>query len=157
MTKKLLRLMERWLTIKIGVEVRCCLSFFLMLFYYCVYRLICGAYQAEILHMAEMMAAAYLFGWIQALLHADFDEMDRLGLREWAVILAGSAAYALTAFLCGWFGGDRLAQVLFFVYMVGCGLCTLLIFYIKRMVDARLLNEELRAFQQRGNEEEDSV
>lgn len=149
MTKKLMALIERWLTIKIGVEVRCCLTFFLMAFFYCVYRLLTGTAAADIWHLAEMMAAAYLFGWIQALLHADFDEMDRLGLKEWAVLVSGAAVYALTAWLGGWFAGSGLMTGLFFVYMVGCGLCTLLIYYIKRTIDSRLLGDDLKEFQQR--------
>jgi hypothetical protein len=152
MTKKFLAVTERWLAMKIGVEIRCCLPFFLMLFFYCVYRLLGGNRQAEILHIAEMIGAAYLFGWVQALLHADFDEMERLGLRQWAVILAGSAVYTLTAWLGGWFCGNAAALLLFFLYMIACCLCTLLIYGIKRAIDARLLNEDLRSFQQRSGE-----
>lgn len=148
MTKKLMALVERWLTIKIGVEVRCCLTFFLMAFFYCVYRLWSGSAEASIWHLAEMMAAAYLFGWVQALLHADFDEMDRLGLKEWAVLIAGAAVYALTAWLGGWFAGSAPMTGVFFVYMVGCGLCTLLIYWIKRTIDSRLLADDLKEFQQ---------
>lgn len=154
MTKKLWTLVERWLTIKIGVEIRCCLTFFLMLFFYCVYRLIMGSAEANIWHIAEMIAAAYLFGWVQALLHADFDEMDRVGLREAAVMTLGAAAYTLTAILGGWFGGSALVTGLFMVYMVGCGLCTVLIYWIKRTIDAKLLNDDLREFQQRSEAEE---
>ncbi|MBQ7851209.1 MAG: DUF3021 domain-containing protein [Clostridia bacterium] len=152
MTKKLMALIERWITIKIGVEVRCCLTFFLMAFFYCMYRLLTGSAEASIWHLAEMMGAAYIFGWIQALLHADFDEMDRLGLKEWAVLISGAAVYALTAWLGGWFAGSALITGLFFVYMVGCGLATLLIYYIKRTIDSRLLVDDLREFQQRTGE-----
>lgn len=152
MKRKLLQLAEKWITIKIGVEVRCCLTFFLMVCYYCVYRLLTASGQAGILHLAEMAGAAYLFGWVQALLHADFDEMDRLGLREWSVILAGGAVYTITAWIGGWFTAYAIALPLFFVYMVGCSLCTLLIYYIKRTIDARLLNDDLQRFQQRSGE-----
>lgn len=154
MTKKLLALAERWLTIKIGVEIRCCLTFFLMAFFYCVYRLVTGSAEASIWHLTEMIAVAYLFGWVQALLHADFDEMDRVGLKEAAVMILGAAVYTLTAVLGGWFGGSALVNGLFMVYMVGCGLSTVLICWIKRTIDARLLNAELQAFQQRGAKEE---
>ena len=149
MTKKLMALIERWITIKIGVEVRCCLTFFLMTFFYCVYRLLTGTTAADIWHLTEMIAIAYLFGWVQALLHADFDEMDRLGPKEWAVLVCGAAVYALTAWLGGWFAGSGLITALFFVYMVGCGLATLLIYYIKRTIDSRLLGDDLKQFQQR--------
>ena len=149
MNKRLWGLVEQWLTMKIGVEIRCCLTFFLMLFYYCVYRLLVGVGQAEILHIAEMIGIAYLFGWIQALLGAEYDRMDRLGLRQWAVILGGGVLCGLASLACGWFGGNAAVMMLFAVYMVGCGLCTVLICHIKRAIDAKLLNEELRAFQQR--------
>lgn len=152
MSKKLWALIERWITIKIGVEVRCCLSFFLMLFFYCVYRLLGGVTEANIWHISEMIAIAYLFGWVQALLHADFDEMDRLGLREWAVIISGSVVYGLTAWLGGWFDKSVIAAMLFALYMIGCGLCTLLIYYIKRSIDAKLLNDNLKEFQHRSDD-----
>lgn len=151
MNKRLWGLAEKWLTLKIGVEMRCCLTFFLMLFYYCVYRLLGGVHQAEILHIAGMIAAAYLFGWVQALLRADFDQIDRLGLRQWAVLIGSGIVYGLTAFLCGWFGGSGTATVLFAVYMVCCGLCTVWICSIKRAIDAKLLNDDLHAFQQRNS------
>lgn len=150
MKKKLMTLFERWLTIKIGVEFRCCLTFFLMVFFYGVHRLLTGSDQASIWHLAQMMGAAYLYGWVQALLHADFDEMDRPGLKEWAVILGGAAAYALAAWLGGWFGGSVPVTGLFFLYMTGCALSTLLILYLKRSIDSRLLGDDLKQFQQRG-------
>ena len=121
MTKKLMALIERWITIKIGVEVRCCLTFFLMVFFYCVYRLLGGSAEAGVWHLAEMIGVAYLFGWVQALLHADFDEMDRLGPKEWAVLISGAAIYALTAWLGGWFDASALVTVLFFIYMMAAG------------------------------------
>lgn len=155
MSKRLWALIERWLTIKIGVEIRCCLTFFLMLFFYCVYRLLIGSAEANIWHIVEMIGAAYLFGWVQALLHADFDEMDRVGLKEMAVMTAGAAVYTLTAVLGGWFDGSLRIAGLFMVYMIGCGLCTVLICWIKRTIDARLLNDDLKEFQQRSETGED--
>lgn len=152
MNKKLWALVERWLTIKIGVEIKCCLSFFLMLFFYCVYRLLGGVTDANIWHIAEMIAVAYVFGWVQALLHADYDEMDHLGLKEWVVIIASGIVYGLTAWLGGWFDGSLAVTLLFLVYMIACGLCTLLIYYIKRSIDAKLLNDDLKEFQQRSED-----
>ncbi|MBQ8554903.1 MAG: DUF3021 domain-containing protein [Clostridia bacterium] len=152
MSKKIWALVERWLTIKIGVEIRCCLTFFLMMFFYCVHRLLGGMAEANIWHIAQMILIAYLFGWVQALLHADFDEMDGLGLKEWAVLILGAAAYALTAWLGQWFGQSVAVTFLFLIYMIGCGLCTMLIYWIKRTIDARLLNAELKEFQCRREE-----
>lgn len=153
MIHKLCRLMEKWLTIKIGVEIRCCLSFFLMLFFYCVYRLMGGVTEANIWHIAEMILMAYVFGWVQALLRADYDQMDQLGLKEWAVLMFSGAVYGFTAWLGCWFEGSWPITLLFALYMTGCGLCTVLICHIKRFIDAKLLNDDLKAFQQRAQNE----
>lgn len=158
MAKRSWGLAELWLTRKIGVELRCCLSFFLILFYYSVFRLLCGVTEASILHMAEMMLLAYLVGWVQSLLRADFDEIDGFGVKETAVLIIGPAVYALGGWLWGWFGGNVVATVLYFVYMIGCGLSTYLLCRIKRSIDAKLLNEDLKAFksrEERMNHEDD--
>lgn len=152
MSKKMWELIERWVTIKIGVEVRCCVSFFLMLFFYCVYRLLGGAVEANIWHISEMILIAYLFGWVQALLHADFDEMDHLRLKEWAVIIASGIVYGMTAWIGGWFDRSIAVTLLFLVYMIVCGLCTIWIYHIKRAIDAKLLNEDLKEFQHRAED-----
>lgn len=154
MSKRLWALVERWLTIKIGVEIRCCLSFFLMLFYYCVYRLLGGVAEAGILHLTEMVLLAYLVGWVQALLKADFDQIDRIGWKEAAVLTGGAAAYGLAAWLFGWFDGKTGVVLLFFVYMVCCGLATFWMCQLKRAIDAKLLNDELQAFQHRSADNE---
>ena len=153
MKKRLLILAERWLTLKIGVELKCCLSFFLMLFFYCVVRLLTGVHEASILHMAEMMLLAYLVGWVQALVHAEFDEIDGFGPKEWAVLLLSAGAYTLAAWGFGWMS-QPLALALFLVYMNGCGLSTYLICRIKRTIDARLLNDDLKDFQNRMKKED---
>ena len=152
MRKKLWTLIEHWLTIKIGVEVRCCLSFLLILFFYCMYRLLSGITEANIWHIAEMIGVAYIFGWVQALLHADYDEMDRLGPKEWAVIVSNGIVYGLTAWLGGWFDGNIAITLFFLLYMIVCALCTLLIYYIKRSIDAKLLNDDLKEFQRRSED-----
>lgn len=149
MSKKLLSLLERWLTLKIGVEIRCCLTFFLMLFFCCVYRLLTGTLEVCILHMAEMMLLAYLIGWVQALLGTDMTETDQLRPKEWAVLTLCAAASALACHLFGWLDGNALAAALYLLYMIGCELSTFLICKIKRAIDAKLLNAALHDFQQR--------
>lgn len=145
---------KRWLTLKIGVEIRCCLSFFLMLFYYCVYRLMSAVTQASILHMAQMMLMAYAVGWVQALTHTDYDQIDGLGAREWGVMAFASIAYGAAGWGFGWFGGNAAAAWLFPAYMAGCALSTYLICRIKRAIDGKGLNEDLKAFQGRTKESE---
>lgn len=146
---KIRGLFEEYLTRKIGAEIKCCLTFLLILCYYCAYKLVIGFEAAGILHMFEMVWTAYILEWIQVLLHSDFDEVDRLSLKEWFVVLGGSLIYALISLLCGWFAGNIPVTIGFFVYMIVAYLCTYLIYKIKRTIDAKMLNNDLRAFQEK--------
>jgi len=154
MSKKILEFVERYLTKKIGVEIKCCLMFFLILCFYCGWRLLGGIREASIMHMLEMVILAYLLGWIQALIGSDFDEVDRLGAKDWAVVLGGSGIYTLASFIFGWFEKNAAVTTAFGGYMVIAYLCTFLIYKIKRAIDAKLLNDDLRQFQQRDKNRE---
>ena len=67
MKKKIRAVFEMYITRKIGAEIKCCLTFMLILCYYGVYRLYCGFETAELIHMLEMLWAAYILEWIQVL------------------------------------------------------------------------------------------
>ena len=149
MSKKVWPFFERYLTMKIGVEIKCCLSFLLILCYYCIYRLFCGIADASILHMLEMILLAYVLGWIQVLLGSDFDEVDRLRLKEWLVVLLGSCVYALAGHWGSWFDGNIPVCIGFGIYMVCAYLCTFLVYKLKRVIDAKHLNDDLKLFQKR--------
>ena len=155
MNKKIRSFLERYLTTKIGVEIKCCLSFFLILCFYCIVQLVEGCFNANIFHMLQMVLLAYVMHWVQSLLGCDFDEVDRLGWKEWLLILLGSFAYAAAAQLGNWF--ENIGIVIGFgFYMVGAYLCTFLIYKIKRVIDAKFLNDDLRSFQKR-EEESDEI
>lgn len=149
MNKRIRTFLERYLTTKIGVEIKCCLSFFLILCFYCIYQLIGGSVNADILHMLQMILLAYVMEWIQALIGSDFDELDSLGRKEWVLILLGSVVYAIAAHFGDWFSGSIAVDVGFGFYMVGAYLCTFLIYKIKRVIDAKFLNDDLKMFQER--------
>ena len=144
---------EKYLTRKIGVEIKCCVMFFMLLCFYAGYRLICGFREADIFHMIEMVLLAYLLGWLQLLMGSDFDEVDRLGGKDWAVVAGGAAVYSLASFVLGWFEKDLTVTFLFAVYMVIAYLGIFLIHKIKRVIDAKLLNNDLQRFQKRENKE----
>ena len=99
--------------------------------------------------MFEMVLAAYILEWVQVLVHCDFDEVDRLGLKEWTMIVCGSAVYAVAGYFLGWFDGNVAVVVGFVAYMIICYLCTFWIYAIKRSIDAKLLNSDLKKFQER--------
>ncbi len=146
MNKKIHNFLESYLTKKIGTEIKCCLTFFLILCFYCVYRWLTGYTQAGIINMLEMVLLAYVLQWIQVLIHSDFDEVDRLGIKEWLLVLLGSFAYAVAAHFLGWFDKNILVDIGFWFYMVVAYLCTFLIYKIKRFIDAKHLNEDLKRF-----------
>ena len=58
--KKKLSLWELYLTKEIGIEFKSCLYFFAFLFFYCVYRVCLGIYDASILHMTELIFTCYI-------------------------------------------------------------------------------------------------
>lgn len=153
MNKKLRPLLEWYLTRKIGAEIKCCLTFLLILCFYCVYRWLGGFTQAGIIHMLEMVLLAYVLQWIQVILHADFDEVDCLGLKEWLLMLLGSLVYTFAGYVGNWFDRRAGVGIGFWFYMVGAYLCTFLVYKIKRVIDAKHLNEDLKLFQERVREE----
>lgn len=152
MNKKIRSFLEHYLTTKIGVEIKCCLRFFLILCFYCIYQLIDGSANADIFHMLQMILLAYVMEWIQALIGSDFDELDALGAKEWTLTLLGSLVYAVAAHLGNWLDKSIDIEIGFGIYMVTAYLCTFLIYKMKRVIDAKFLNEDLKLFQKREEE-----
>ena len=101
--KNKLTLWERYLTKEIGIEFKACLYFFAILFFYCMYRLVLGIYDAGMLHMAEMILSAYIIGYLQVYVFWNFDEADTLGGREWLGIGACTVIYSLLSYFLKWF------------------------------------------------------
>lgn len=152
MKKRKISIWERWLSAEIGIEFKACLYFFCILFFYAVYRLVCGSREAGILHMAEMIFLTYIMGYVQLILLHNFDEGERLGGREIAYIFMCSFIYAGVSFLGGWFDGKAVVSAGFLLYMICAYICAYLVYKFKREIDARMLNEDLKAFQERRGE-----
>lgn len=157
MSKKVLSFIEQYLTKKIGAEIKCCLTFFLILCFYCVYRWFSGFTEAGIIYMLEMVLLAYVLQWIQVLIHADFDEVDRLSVKEWLLIIIGSGVYGIAGHFFGWFDGNIAVGIGYGVYMIVTYLCTFLIYKIKRSIDAKMLNNDLKHFHERRLQEGDRL
>lgn len=103
--------------------------------------------------MLEMVLLAYLIGWIQNLLHYDFDEVDVVKIREWLLVTVSSIVYAVVGHFAGWFDGNVSVCIGFGFYIVCAYLCSYLIYKIKRTIDAKHLNEDLYRFQNRLKDE----
>lgn len=153
MNKKKVSVWEYLLSTEIGIEFKACLYFFCILFYYSVYRLTEGEIEANIVHMAEMIVCTYGMGYVQRFLLSNFDEGDRLKGREIIYVVLCSLIYTGAAFGGSWFDRNIGVGIGFFAYMVLVYVCAFLIYKLKRMIDAKLLNEDLKAFQERDKNE----
>ncbi|MCR4779414.1 MAG: DUF3021 domain-containing protein [Lachnospiraceae bacterium] len=153
---KKLSLWERYLTTEIGIEFKACLYFFAILFFYCMYRMICGVFNASILHMAEMIFTCYIIGYLQVYLFWNFDEAETLGVKEIAGMVICTFIYGLISRLCNWFDGKLTVTLILAAYILITYLCVFLIYKTKRSIDDRKLNEELRLFQAEHKKVKDS-
>lgn len=142
-------LVEQFFSKEIGIEIKACLYFCCILAYYFIFRIIMGSWDASIIYMMEMIVTAYVIGYIQVFLLSNFDEMDEFNWKVVVFTLLCSAIYVLLAILCNWYDGNMIANVGFFAFMVMCYLCYFIICRTKRRIDTRLLNEDLKLFQER--------
>ncbi len=145
--KKKVTLWELYLTKEIGIEFKACLYFFAFLFYYCVFRLINGVYDASILHMAELILACYIIGYIQVYLLWNFDEADSLRVKEIVGMVGCTCVYCLLSWLFNWFNKNLLVTLIFAAYILLVYVCVYLIYKYKRIIDDKKLNEDLKLFQ----------
>ena len=111
---------------EIAIDIKTCIYFFMILFYYFTWQIIRGSLTSDIVLMVEMLAAAYVMGYIQMYLLGNFDEAEKLGKGEWLKIVLGSVTYAVASYALAWFARNLIATVLFFVYMVLCYGCIFL-------------------------------
>ncbi|WP_026493416.1 MULTISPECIES: DUF3021 family protein [unclassified Butyrivibrio] len=144
---KKVTLWELYLTKEIGIEFKACLYFFSILFYYCVYRMIGGIFDASILHMTEMIFTCYFIGYIQVYLLWNFDEADQMGVKEICGMLLCTALYCAVAHFGSWFDKNLLVLLIFAVYILIVYICVFFIYKSKRRIDDKRLNEDLRLFQ----------
>lgn len=147
---KKMSLLERYLVVEIAIEFKACIYFFSILFFYSTYRLIGGSREADVLHMGEMILLTYGMGYFQRYVLGNFDEGERLGVREALYLFLCVGIFAAVSYLGNWFGRSALGTVFFALFMVVAYLCGFLVYKLKRVLDAKQLNEDLRAFQERG-------
>ena len=137
---------RKYLSYEIAIDIKTCIYFFMILFYYFTWQIIRGSLTADIVLMVEMLAAAYVMGYIQMYLLGNFDEAEKLGKGEWLKIVLASLTYAVASYALNWFARNLIATVLFFLYMVFCYGCIFLTYKIKRDIDTTQLNRELEQF-----------
>lgn len=134
---------KRYLTVEIGIEFKATLYFFAILFFYSMYRIIGGSFEASIIIMAEMIAGTYIMGYIQVYLLDNFDEAESFGLKEGLYSFLCAVIYTAASYLLKWFDRDILVTFIFFAYIWFAIICAFLVYKAKRDIDTALLNEEL--------------
>lgn len=151
--KRKLSVWEHYLAKEIGIEFKACLYFFSILFFYAVYRLVGGRYEAEILHMAEMILFTYVMGYVQVYLLGNFDEGEYLRGKNFLYLVLCSLCYMGMSILCGWFDGELGVSIGFIFYVMLLYVGAFLVYKSKREIDEKMLNDDLRAFQERKRDE----
>ena len=144
--------LERYLSKEIGIEFKACLYFFCILFFYCVCRIVDGNWNAGILHMTEMILLTYGMGYFQLFCLNNFDEGERLGLREAFYILLCVGIYTGAGWFFHWFEGAPIVLLFFGLYLCLAYVCAFLVYKVKRDLESKALNEELKEFQARNKE-----
>ena len=139
---------------EVGIEFKACLYFFAILFFYCMYRITQGSFQADMLIMAEMILSTYVMGYVQVYLLKNFEESDKLGAFEWMASILCSLIYVVVSFLFSWFDRKWLPELLFFGYVMLCYLSVFCIYYVRRHWDTEELNLELESFKKTRKPEE---
>lgn len=148
---------KRFLSMEIGIEIKACLYFSIILFYYFLHRVVQGSYAAGIPVMIEMVLTSYAMSYLQVYLLQNFDEAERFGAGVAGRSVFCTALYTVIAYLFRWFDGNLTVTFCFFPYMLITYLCVFLIYKLKRDIDTAQLNRELERFKSRRDKEEDGA
>lgn len=137
---------KKILTREIRVDIKTCMYFFCILFFYCMYILLQNRRFIDMLILLEILAASYVMSYIQTCVFHNFDEGEHFGFFEIFASAACSVIYAGISFLFGWFAGSAAATAWFFAYMLLCMVTIYFTFKIRRAADTKELNSELEQF-----------
>lgn len=144
---------KKFLSLEIGIEFKSCIYFCMILAFYFIYQLLQGKLQGDIIIMTEMIFSTYGMSYLQIYLLGNFDEIDKISLKD---ILAGigcSVIYTALSYGMKWFDRNSIVTLYFFLYIMFAYCCIWLIYKIKREFDTVILNQDLEQFKQRRNEE----
>lgn len=140
--------LKKFIILEVGIEIKACLYFSIIVFYYFMYQILQGSFYASIVLMIEMVLTAYAMNYIQVYLLKNFDEAEKIDIKVTLLSFACAAVYTAISYLLSWYDRSVIATAGFFVYMLLCYSCVFLIYKIRRDIDTRELNQELEAFKQ---------
>lgn len=142
--------LERYLLEEIGVEFKACIYFFCYLFFYSTYKLIGGSTSANIIHMIEMILLVYGMCYIQIYFMNSFDEGEEFKLKELLLSIICSVIYTTASWFFSWFDKNIAVTIGYFMFVVFAYFCGFLVYKVRRVLDAKVLNNDLKAFKERG-------
>ncbi len=135
-----------------GIELKAALYFWCVLFFYSVFRILQGSWEADIIHLFQMIFTTYGMGYLQMYAFSNFDEGERFTGKTFVYSMVCAGLYAVVAYVFRWFETSFAALALFFGYILFAYLCAWWMYKIKRIGDTKALNEDLKAFQERNRE-----
>ncbi len=140
--------LKKFIFLEIGIEIKSCLYFSVIVFYYFMYQILQGSFYASIVMMIEMVLTAYAMNYIQVYLLNNFDEAEKIDIKVTLLSIICAAVYTAISYLLSWYDRSVIVTTGFFAYMLLCYFCVFLIYKIRRDIDTRELNQELEAFKQ---------
>ncbi|HKM33449.1 MAG TPA: DUF3021 domain-containing protein [Lachnospiraceae bacterium] len=141
-------LLQKYLSKEISIDYKTCAYSFCLFLFYCGYLLLQGTYVASILYLVEIFVCTYIISYLQVYLFWNFDEAERIGIREAVGMLLSTILYTVASYFCGWFGKSLLVSAWFAVYLVFIFLSLFATNLIKRKIDTKELNQMLKGFQE---------
>ena len=140
---------KKFLVLEAGIEIKACLYFSIILFFYFLYCFLQGSLFASIPRMVEMVLSAYAMNYLQVYLLHNFDEAEQFDIKVTVLSLFCAALYTAAGHWLNWFDRNPVATLCFFFYMILCYVCVFLVHKIKRDLDTAYLNRELEQFKSR--------
>lgn len=140
---------KKFISLEVGIEMKACLYFAIILFYYFLYQLIQGSLYASIVLMVEMVLAAYAMSYFQVFFLKNFDEAERFDRKVIVSSFFCAFVYTTVSYYLNWYDRNIIATFFFFLYMILFYVCVFLIYKIKRDTDTARLNQELEDFKNR--------
>lgn len=139
---------EKFLADELGIEFKAAMYFYTMFFFYFVYQLSRGNWQADLWVLLQMIATTYVMGYIQVFLLGNFDEAERVTWQVVAKVICGALVYTCISYIGKWFDRNLTVTLIYFAFMIGCYGCAYWVYSFKRSVSTKEMNEELNMFKE---------
>jgi len=92
--------------------------------------------------------------YLQVYAFGNCDEADKLGIREYMGFFVCTLIYCLVSYFGNWFLKSISTTLIFAGYVLLMYLCIFLIYKIKRKIDDKILNDDLKIFKKEHQKDE---